>query len=101
MSRHWFDNLLSMSNIKSTNKLTKTEKIDIRASYEQKELLKKAAQRLGLSLSQYVLSKALESALSEVSVVEQEFLSESDWCLLLDALDNPPAPNETLKSAFS
>lgn len=77
----------------------KDERLQIRLDARAKRLLQKAAQYSRKSVSQFVLAQSLEAAERIVGEQENVSLSERDWELFLDALDNPPAPNDRLKRA--
>ncbi|MGQ0286761.1 AbrB/MazE/SpoVT family DNA-binding domain-containing protein [Pasteurellaceae bacterium 22721_9_1] len=45
------------------------------------------------------LSRLVFEPVYKAQVVEEKTLSEKDWELICELLDNPPAPNERLKKA--
>lgn len=65
-----------------------------------KQKLEKAASHSHKKLSEFVLSQSLAAAESIISEHEQISLSNTDWALFLDALENPPAKNTKLKQAL-
>ena len=65
-----------------------------------KQKLEKAASYSHKKLSEFVLSQSLAAAESIISEHEQISLSNTDWALFLDALENPPAKNAKLKQAL-
>ena len=85
-----------------TTKATKAKKsrLDIRIDQEQKELLERAASLRGLSLSSYLLSNSIEAAIKDIESHEKLVLSDNDRDLFLSLMENPPEPNEALKSAM-
>jgi uncharacterized protein (DUF1778 family) len=79
---------------------TKIDRIDLRVSSDQKELLEKAASLKGLSLSAYLLSHGLEAAKIELEAHQKLVLSDRDRDLFLSLIVNPPKPNQDLKNAM-
>ena len=79
----------------------KTERISARVSEKVYETLTRAADVVGSTVSQFLVQSALERArtvIEEQSIIR---LSEESARRFFDAIDNPPAPNEKLKAAFS
>ena len=83
-----------------TSEEVKTSIINLKVTAEQKELLEKAASSAGFSLSYFVLSKSLEAAWENAASDNQLVLSDRDWELFVSLMENPPEPNEALKSAM-
>ncbi len=78
----------------------KNERIDFRANSEQKTLLERAAELKHVSLSSYILSSSLKQAHTDLAENEILTLSNSDRELIINALENPPKPNNALKGLF-
>ncbi len=78
---------------------TRNDRLQIRLDAAAKRLLQKAARYTHKSVSQFVLTHSLDAAERVVEEREAVSLSERDWELFLDALDNPPAPSARLKRA--
>jgi uncharacterized protein (DUF1778 family) len=79
---------------------SKRARIDVRASASQKALLERAAALEGRSLSEFVLAyaqPAAERTIREQSVIA---LSTRDSETFVEALLNPPEPNERLRTAW-
>lgn len=76
-----------------------TERIDARVSKETKELLEHAAALTDVTLSAFVISSAIHRARQVVAEHEQWRLNRKDSRTFVDALLNPPAPNEALQAA--
>ncbi len=75
-------------------------RIDIRPDQEAKARLDRAAARLGIPTSSFVLSAALERA-QQVLAREERILSDRDRDRVLALLDADVAtPNSALKKAF-
>lgn len=85
-----------------TTKATKAKKsrVDLRIDQDQKELLERAASLRGLSLSSYLLSNSIEAATRDIESHEKLVLSDNDRDLFLSLMENPPEPNQALKSAM-
>ncbi len=76
-------------------------RIDVRPDEEGKARLDRAAARLGIPLSSFVLSAALERA-QQVLAQEARVLSDRDRDRVLALLDAPmPARTKAMKKALS
>jgi uncharacterized protein (DUF1778 family) len=74
------------------------ERLEARVTAEDKELLQEAAAAKGLTLTAFVTSSAREAAikvLREQHVIE---LSRKDQRAFAEAMLNPDAPNENLRT---
>lgn len=78
----------------------KADRLQLRVDSRAKGRLQRAASYRRESVSQFVLRTALEEAETVIRDNERTTLSERDWQVFIDALDNPPAPNEALRAAF-
>ena len=79
----------------------KQERMHIRLDTHSKQKLERAAAYAHKSLSEFVLGQALHAADELIQEHETLLLSEADWGVFLDALENPPKPNAKLKRAFA
>lgn len=77
----------------------KQDRIELRVNQHQKALIEEAASLSGMSLSSYMLEKALKSARNEIEEARIIRLSERDRDAFLKALDGGNRPNSTLKRA--
>ena len=75
----------------------KSERIQARVSNRVKDVLERAAAVQGVSLSDFIVSSALEKANKVLLGHEQLELSARDSRAFAEALINPPAPNEALR----
>ena len=76
-------------------------RITARVTPDVQALLSKAAARIGVSsINSFVLSSAIEKALSIIEREESLQLSKKDATLFLDALDAPNVSNAKLAKAF-
>ena len=79
---------------------TKTERIEARVTQKQKEILQRAAELRGLSLTEFLITsaqKAAEATLREHNVI---MLTVRDSIAFAEALLTPGEPNATLRAAF-
>lgn len=79
---------------------SKEKRIDLRVTSEQKELLERAAELKGMSLSAYLVSHGLTVAQAELEAYQKLILSDRDRDLFLELIASPPKPNSTLKKAM-
>lgn len=77
-----------------------SERFDIRLPANAKQLLIQAAEISGNTLTGLVLNAALDRARDILQTHQHFRLNAEDWQRFLDALDQPPAPNEALRSAW-
>jgi uncharacterized protein (DUF1778 family) len=81
--------------------LVKTDRLSCRIAPEHKHLLERAAARHGLSVTDYLVSTALQVAQDELLVEEQIHLSPAGWDAVLTMLENPPAATHELEQAMA
>ena len=79
---------------------TKTERVDLRISKEDKELLDRASQISGLSISSYILMTTIKQARLDLIQNERLVLSNCERDIFIKALESPAEPNEALKELF-
>lgn len=80
---------------------TKRERLEVRVSVEQKELVQRAAALLGRSVSDFVLEsaqRAAEEAIREHAII---MLSVQDSQAFAKAVLNPPPPSQRLRAAVA
>lgn len=68
----------------------RTEKFDLRISRAAKLTLRRAADAMGVKVSQFVLESALVRALETLAEQRRFNLSAEQWEKFLEALDAPP-----------
>lgn len=78
---------------------TRSKRIQARATKRAKDVLERAAAVRGVSLSDFLISTALEQANKILQAHEQLELSARDSRAFAEALLNPPVPNEELSAA--
>lgn len=83
----------------TTKRTAKRERLEARITHEQKVLFQQAAAMRGQSLSDFIVSSA--EALAEETIERHTItVSARDYAMIMEALLNPPEPNENLKRAM-
>ncbi len=77
----------------------KAERLEARLSYSQKELIQHAADLLGRTLTDFVITSSQETAKRVIREHEIVTLTARESRSFVDALSNPPEPNAALKKA--
>ncbi len=77
----------------------KRERMHLRLDARSKRKLERAAAYEETSISQFVLSNAVEAAERVIEARERIVLSATDWDSFHDAHLNPPEPNAALRQA--
>ena len=86
-----------MSTISS--KGSSSARLEIRMRPEFKDIIAKAAAVLGQSITEYTVSRLVESARHDIQEHETIVLSDRDRDAFLALLDAPPEPNAAMKRA--
>jgi uncharacterized protein (DUF1778 family) len=79
----------------------KQQRMHIRLDSLSKVKLERAAAYVHKSLSEFVLGQALQAADEVIQEHETLTLTQTDWDVFWNALENPPKPSAKLKRAFS
>ena len=82
-----------------TTAAPREERIELRATREEKRLLAAAAAHERLDLTSFVMRNALPAARAVVEQAERIVLSRRDSERVLTLLENPPAPTPALMEA--
>ncbi|MXY40505.1 MAG: DUF1778 domain-containing protein [Rhodospirillaceae bacterium] len=77
----------------------RTDRIELRATREEKRLLAAAAAHERLDVTGFILRSALPAARDVLDRAERIVLSERDSVRVLDLLENPPEPTPALLAA--
>lgn len=77
----------------------KKQRIDLRLNEDDKHMIEEAAAITNQSISQFMVSTASERAAEVIDQHRRLLLNEESWNLVMDAITNPPAPNNRLKRA--
>ena len=84
---------------KSTLTTTRSDRIELRASPDEKALLTRAAAIEHLDLTSFVMRSAVPAAREVVERSDRIVLSERDSLRILDLLENQPTPTASLIAA--
>lgn len=77
----------------------KKQRIDLRLSDEDKNLIEEAAAMTNQTITQFMVNSASERAAEVIEQHRRLILNENSWNSVMDALNNPPEPNDRLKCA--
>ncbi len=80
--------------------LERTNSIILKPSPEERGLLEEAARIKGVSLREYVVQAALESAKMDIEHGPNIVLLNASRDIVLGLHENPPQPNEALRKLF-
>lgn len=83
----------------SDTEITRSDRIELRATPHEKALLTRAAAMEHLDVTSFVLRTAVPAAREVVERRERIVLSERDTLRVLELLENPPPPNKKLVAA--
>ena len=75
-------------------------RFEARITADVQRQLKRAAQLEGRSLTDFVMSAALEAAQRTIERTEAILVSVEDHARLMEALRDPPEPTRALRDAF-
>jgi uncharacterized protein (DUF1778 family) len=78
----------------------KRDRMHLRLDAATKRKLERAAAYVQKSVTDFVLTQAVEAADQLLKAHEQQVLSTSDWDAFCKALDKAPQPNRALKQGF-
>jgi len=78
---------------------SKPERLEARVTREQKQLIERAAEIEGRSLTDFLVTSAHQAAKYVIHEHEILTLSSRDREVFVDAILNPPKPNEKLRRA--
>ena len=78
---------------------TRSARIEARISPEMLEIVKRAAEIQGRSVSDFVVAAAQEAAHQAIERTNIILLSMDDQRRFVEAINNPPEPNSALKRA--
>jgi uncharacterized protein (DUF1778 family) len=83
----------------AANTETRGDRIELRATREEKRLLASAAAHERLDVTSFIMSKVLPAAREIVDRAERIVLSERDTARVLKLLEHPPKPTAALLAA--
>lgn len=85
----------------STANLSKTERIDVRASSSVKQLLQEAARACHKNVSEFLLDAGVTAATQALADRRQFVLDEARWRAFQEALDRPVQTKARLKKLLN
>ncbi|MHB8455735.1 MAG: type II toxin-antitoxin system TacA family antitoxin [Acidiferrobacterales bacterium] len=83
----------------ATSSLTRADRIELRATKEEKRLLAAAAAYERLDVTSFIMRNVLPAAREVVEHAERIVLSARDSARVLKLLENPPKPSPALLAA--
>lgn len=81
--------------------LSKTERIDVRASTSVKQLLQEAARTTHKNVSEFLLDAGITAANAALADRRHFVLSDDNWAAFQQALDAPVKPKPRLQRLLS
>jgi len=90
---------MGMEAVMTAARAAREDRIELRATREEKRLLARAAAYERLDVTSFVMRSALPAARQVVDRAERIVLSERDSARVLALLDNPPKPTAALLAA--
>ena len=88
-----------MAKATSTTRLPREDRIELRATRDEKLLLAAAAACERLDMTSFIMRSVLPAAHEAVERAERIVLSERDTVRVLELLENPPKPTPALIAA--
>jgi uncharacterized protein (DUF1778 family) len=83
----------------STTRAAREDRIELRATKDEKRLLARAAAHERLDVTSFIMRSVLPTAREVVDRAERIMLSERDTVRVLELLENPPKPTSALMAA--
>jgi uncharacterized protein (DUF1778 family) len=83
----------------STSVQPRAERLELRATSQEKQLLQAAAAHEHVDVTTFILRRVVPAAREIVDQAERIRLSERDTKRVLDLLENPPKPTKRLLAA--
>jgi uncharacterized protein (DUF1778 family) len=77
----------------------RAERVEIRMTHAQKENIERAARLRGTSITDFILNEIQPVATATIQEFESLELRDENRRIFVEALLNPPKPNEALKAA--
>jgi uncharacterized protein (DUF1778 family) len=77
----------------------KKQRIDLRLSDEDKSLIEEAAAMTNQTITQFMVNSASARAAEVIEQHRRLILNEASWNQVMDAISNPPLPDNRLKRA--
>jgi uncharacterized protein (DUF1778 family) len=83
----------------STTRAAREDRIELRATKEEKRLLARAAAHERLDVTSFIMRSVLPTAREVVDRAERIVLSHRDTVRVLELLENPPKPTSAMMAA--
>ena len=83
----------------STTRAAREDRIELRATKEEKRLLARAAAHERLDVTGFIMRSVLPAAREVVDRAERIVLGQRDTVRVLELLENPPKPTSALMAA--
>lgn len=84
----------------STDRQTRTKRFNLRATPKQERLIRVAAKRQGLNVTDFILESACEKAEQALSDQTRFVVDGRSWDLFMKALDAPPKIVPQIRKLF-
>lgn len=88
-----------MAHSTAVKKVADIERFEARITADKKNLLKNAAELIGRTLTDFVMSSAYDAAVRVIQDHQQLHLSINDRTVFIQTLLNPPSPSSKLLKA--
>lgn len=85
----------------STADESKSKRLNLRATPKQENLIRVAAKRQGLGVTDFIIKSACEKAEQTLSDQAHFVLNQTQWNLFMKALDAPPRVIPQIKKLFA
>jgi uncharacterized protein (DUF1778 family) len=91
--------IFSVNFMQTTNEKRSKTRLDFRVSVESKTIIEQAASLSGQTVSDFAVTTLVKSAQEVISQKQQTKLSQRDFKMFLEMLENEDEPNDNLKNA--
>jgi uncharacterized protein (DUF1778 family) len=85
----------------NTPEQPRDRRFQLRATVSEETLIKVAAERQGINVTDFIIRSACEKAEQALSDRTQFVLNDKQWKLFMQALDGPPREKPRLRRLFS
>jgi uncharacterized protein (DUF1778 family) len=87
--------------MRATARKKRTERINVRVSNKEAELIRMGAEHRGVNITNFILESACVRAEQEIADARHFALSSRDWKQFTEALDRPAAIKPRLKKLLN
>jgi uncharacterized protein (DUF1778 family) len=85
----------------STPEQTRDRRFQLRATAREETLIKVAAERRGINVTDFIISAAREKAEETLADQTRFVLDDAQWKQFMEALDRPPQDKPRLRKLFT